>query len=196
MLTCRKRTPWPRKGRCKVLVHRLSAAKPGTPKPGFSDSEMLCCAECSMSKITNQKWTGGLKGGDSRPLTFGHRLSRSGRFIFRGNKQKASFSVPKAHPRVEVPKQSGVCDLLPPAPQLYPRPAWGKTTPCPVLPANCAARSPRWASGARGARGARGGRGGRGGGEKAPANAGCWSWRRGALRQIFFLPSLLQSGCG
>lgn len=52
----------------------------------------------------DQKGTSRLEGGDSRRLTFGCRLSCLGHFISQDNKQKASFSFPKLHPLIEVPK--------------------------------------------------------------------------------------------
>lgn len=68
------------------------------------DSEMQGCAESSMSKITNQKWTGGLEGGDSRHLHVGTGSPAQG-VLFSGTiSRKHHFPFPKPHPLVEVPK--------------------------------------------------------------------------------------------
>lgn len=64
---------------------QIVSGRTGTRNPVFLTRR--CYVESSVSKVTNQKWVGGLKGGDSRRLTLGYRLSCPGHFIFQDNKR-------------------------------------------------------------------------------------------------------------
>lgn len=116
LLTWRKRTPWQRRGHCKVQGTQVVSGRAGDSKASFSDSE----TQYRLSQSEMDEWAKrGVTDADlhlgtahlARGILFPRTRSRKPRFLFLSRNLWWRF------------RNSQVCDLLPAVPQLYPRPA-------------------------------------------------------------------------